>query len=80
MPVDGEVVTDLRWTVVAPYRQCLECWHPGPPAKVWAITIAQPSGANEFNLIPHHEGCSAPNPFNGPSATITFNDMSAIEW
>lgn len=31
------------------------------------MTIAQPFGAREFDLIPHYADCLAPNPFAGQS-------------
>lgn len=71
-------MADLTWTLTAPYMECVECHHPGPPDKVEALTIAQPHGADVFHLIPHRAGCHAPNPFNGPAATVNFDRSSAL--
>lgn len=73
-------MADLTWTMTAPYMECTACRHPGPPVDIAAVTIAQPSGAEVFHLIPHRAGCPAPNPFSGPSATIKFDGSSAMAY
>lgn len=73
-------MADLVWTVTAPYLKCAECGHPGPPGRVTAMTITQPSGTRGFYLIPHAAGCSRPNPFDGPSATVVFDKSSELAY